>query len=310
MWRGSVIEQSLEGPEVKSGTTPGGSGAPLLGVTLMLIVALLGAVDAVLVRLVSSEIHPIMIGFTRSLFGLLVVLPWIASRPGILASHYRFRHLLRAALKLASLIAFFAAFSLAPLADVTAIAFTAPLFVTLGAWIFLGEAPRLLRVVAIIAGFLGVVIVLRPGENGISTGLALALTGAILTALIQLILKPMSARDRTETLVAWNLIVTAPIAFVPALFVWTWPTAEQWALLGLQGALGALNMGLVTRAFSLAEASVIAPIDFVRLPIVAGLAYLIFGQTVPAGTWIGGAIIFGATLLMAKSAQRRRIQAA
>ena len=132
-----------------------------------------------------------------------------------------------------------------------------------------------------------------------------ALLGALLTAIIQLILKPMSARDSTETLVAWNLILTVPIALVPALWFWTAPTPWQWGLLALQGVVGAINMGLVTRAFSLAEASLIVPIDFLRLPIVAGLAFAFFGQTVSIATWIGGTVIFAATLMMARTARRR-----
>jgi drug/metabolite transporter (DMT)-like permease len=280
-------------------------GAALIGVALMLLVALFGAIDAVIVRQVSPDVHPFVIGFTRSLFGLLVVLPWILSRPSMLESSYRFLHAVRAALKLLSLVSFFAAFALAPLADVTAIAFTAPIFVTVGAWVFLAEKPRAMRVLAVAIGFVGVVFVLRPGQGGVSAGLLFALVGALQTAVIQLMLKPMSGRDSTETLVAWNLILTVPIALVPAFWFWTAPTAGQWLLLALQGALGALNMGLVTRAFSLAEASLIVPIDFLRLPIVAALAFVIFGQTVPATTWIGGTVIFAATLIMARTARRR-----
>lgn len=287
--------------------TSEGDRAAMIGVLLMLIVAVLNAVDAVIVRLLSPGVHPFVIGFARALFGLLAVLPWIVRRPGILQSHYRFRHVLRAALKLGSLVAFFAAFASAPLADVTAIAFTAPLFVTVGAWLFLGESPRVVRVIAVLIGFAGVLLVLRPGEHeGIPTGLALALLGAVLMAVIQLLLKPMSARDSSETLVAWNLIATVPIAAVPAFFVWSTPTATEWLLLALQGLLGVLNMALVTRAFSLAEASLIVPIDFLRLPFVAALAFVIFGQTVPLTTWIGGVVIFAATLLMARSARTRR----
>ena len=169
------------------------------------------------------------------------------------------------------------------------------------------EQPRAMRVLAVVIGFVGVLLVLRPGQGeGISTGLVYALIAALLTAVIQLLLKPMSMRDSAETLVAWNLIASVPIAAIPAVLVWTTPTPAEWGLLALQGALGALNMGLVTRAFSMAEASLLVPIDFLRLPIVAALAFAFFGQTVPMTTWIGGIVIFGATLLMARSARNRR----
>ena len=276
-----------------------------LAVGLMILVAMFNAVDTVIVRLLSPSVHPFVMGLTRAFFGLLVVLPWILRRPAILRSNYRFGHLLRAALKLASLIAFFAAFARAPLADATAIAFTTPIFLTVGAWFFLGERPQALRILAVIIGFTGVLLVVRPGgHSAVLDGLLLALLGAFLTAISLLVLKPMSARDSTETLVAWNLILTVPIAALPAALIWTTPSPLEWGLLAVQGALGALNMGLITRAMSLAEASLVAPFEFFRLPIVAALAFALFDQTVPLTTWLGGIVIFGATLLMARSARR------
>lgn len=272
----------------------------------MLLVSALMAVDSVLVRFLSNSVHPFVMGFTRALFGLMAVAPWLLTKRGILQSEYRFLHFFRAVLKLGALVSFFYAFALTSLADVTAIAFTSPIFVTVGAWLFLGEKLFALRVVAVAIGFAGVIFVLRPGQDsGIPVGLMFALAGAVLTAAIQLILKPMTARDSSDTLVAWNLILMVPIAVVPALFVWVTPSPTEWAILAIQGVLGALSMTLATKAFSLADASLITPFDFLRLPFVAILGFLIFSETVPVTTWIGGAVIFFATLLMARSARRR-----
>lgn len=280
----------------------------IIGVALMLIVALLGAIDAVIVRLVTPSVHPFIIGFTRSLFGLLAVLPWILAQPAMLKSNYRLRHLLRAALKLCSLILFFMAYALAPLADVTAIAFAAPIFVTLGAWTFLSERPQLIRIVAIIVGFAGVLVVLQPGRQaGVPAGLLLALAGALITAIFQLILKQMSGRDSTETLVAWNLLLTVPLAVIPAWFVWSTPTLLEWVLLAVQGVLGVLAMGMVTKAFSLTEASLLAPIEFLRLPIVAVFAYVLFDQLPGIATLSGAILIFTAVTIMARSASRKHL---
>jgi drug/metabolite transporter (DMT)-like permease len=291
---------------VTSALAPNPDRSALIGVALMMLVSAMMAIDSVLVRLLSDSVPPFVMGFTRALFGLLAVTPWLLRRRGILQTRYRFLHFLRALLKLAALVSFFYAFALASLADVTAIAFTSPIFVTVGAWLFLSERPRALRVTAVAIGFVGVVIVLGPGQaDGIPAGLLFALAGALLTAAIQLILKPMTARDSSETLVAWNLILMVPIAAVPALFVWVTPSPGEWAILAVQGALGALCMALATKAFALAEASLITPFDFLRLPFVAILGYLIFAQIVPFTTWTGGAVIFVATLLMARSARSR-----
>lgn len=263
----------------------------LAATSLASIAAALSAVDAALVRIVSAEVHPFAIGFFRSAFGLLAVLPWIVSRSAMAGSHYRGLHCVRAGIKLLSLVSFYAAFASAELADATAIMFTAPIFLTLGAWAILGERLTPVRVVGIAVGFLGALIIIGPGGAEPSPALVFALLGAALIALAQLMLKAMSARDSTETLVAWNLVVTVPLALLPAVLVWTTPSPEIFALLALQGGLGAANMALMTRAFGLADASLVAPIDFLRLPLVAALALALFGEVPGASTWIGAAII-------------------
>ena len=166
-----------------------------------------------------------------------------------------------------------------------------------------------MRIGAAALGFVGVLVILDPGIGGfggIGLYLGLALASAVLTAAIQLMLKVMGRQDPAETLVAWNLMLTVPVALLPALWFWTQPTPAQWALLALQGAVGAANQALVTRAFQLADASLVAPIDFLRLPLVAGLAFLFFGEVVGAPVWAGAALIFVATALMAASARNRR----
>lgn len=270
----------------------------LLAAALMALAAFLNALDAVIVRVLIRDLHPFVIGFFRALFGFMAVLPWMLRHPTIWRSRYRLLHAVRAALKLLSLVAFFVAISAAPLADVTAIMFTAPIFVTIGAWLFLGERVQKARVVAVVAGFVGVLVVAQPGQGGFSTALLFALAGAAFTAIIQLMLKAMSRHDGTDTLVAWNLLLTVPIAAIPAAIFWTTPSLPMLALLAVQGAIGAANMSGVTKAFSLAEASFVAPIDFLRLPFVAILSFAFFGEVAGISTWAGAAIIFAATLLM------------
>jgi len=273
---------------------------PSLGVAagLMILVGAINSIDSIIVRTLTTDLHPFVIGFFRALFGLLVVLPWIVRSPSRLRTRYRLSHLVRAALKLLSLVAFFAAIAAAPLADVTAIAFAAPIFVTIGAWVFLGEAPMVRRVLAVIAGFAGIMIILQPASGEMAPGLLFAVLGALLMAVIQLMLKSMSGRDSTDALVGWNLILTVPLAALPALWFWTTPTWPQLGLLAIQGALGALNMTAITRSLALAPASFVAPFDFLRLPFVAILAFAFFGEVAGLGTWVGATIVFGSTLLL------------
>ena len=283
----------------------------LTGVALMTLVALINAVDACIVRLLSSEVHPFVMGFTRTLFGALAMLPMILRRPGLLGSHWRGLHLLRAVLKLGSLVTLFGALAGAPLATVTAIGFAAPLFVMLGAWLWLAERPHPLRLLAVALGFVGIVVILGPDlaapQGGIGVFLLLALASAVMTAAIQLLLKVMGRRDGAATLVAWNLILTVPIAAIPAALTWSPIGGGIWALLALQGAIGAANQALVTQALQMADASLIAPLDFLRLPLVAALAYVAFGETVGAAVWIGAPLILAASLLIGATARVGRV---
>lgn len=213
-------------------------------------------------------------------------------------------HVLRAGLKLASLVAVFVAFAHAPLADAMALTFTKPLLVTLGAWLFRGEAVGAARLLGAVAGFGGILVIVRPGA-AFDPWLLFAFAGAVLTAVIQLMLRHMAHSDTTERLIAWNLIAIVPRGLLAALPVGTVPTWTQLGLLALQGALGALNMTLITRAFSLADVSFLAPLDFLRLPAVALLAWLFFAEIAPASTWIGAAVIVAASVFSLRSGRKK-----
>lgn len=279
----------------------GNSGTALVAVGLAGLGATLAAVDAVIVRQLDGGVHPFVIGFYRAFFGALAVLPVLALRPGVMRSVYPLRqHAVRAGLKLLALVAFFAAFARGPLTDVTAIAFTSPVFVVLGAALTLGEPLGKRRIAALALGFLGALVIVGPTGSGLTLAMGFALLGAVVQAGIQLMLKSMSAGDHVLTLVLWNLFLTVPMALVLALPFWVWPTQAQLMLLALQGVLGALCMTCMTWAFSLADAALVAPVDFLRLPLVALLAWLLFDEIAGAATWVGGAMICAAALIASR----------
>jgi len=275
-------------------------------VLIMVAASVLAGLDAVIVRMLAGGVHPFTIAFFRALFGLCAVLPFMARRIELAASPYRTAHVVRAALKFASLVALFVAFAHAPLADATALNFTTPIFLTLGAWLFLKEKVAPSVIGGVLIGFVGVMIIVRPGAGTFDPWLLFALAGAILTAISQLMLRRMALHDTTDRLVAWNLIAMVVLGLLAAVPVWVAPTPAQLGLLALQGVLGALNMTLITRAFAMASASYLAPFDFLRLPVVAAMAFLFFGEVAPMTTWIGAATIFLATLGAAGGARLRR----
>lgn len=264
--------------------------------------AVLAASDAVIVRALDGAVHPFVIAFFRALFGVVLVLPFLALRPRVLISSYRLgQHALRALFKLLAMVAFFAAFSMGPLADVTAIAFMSPIFVVLGAAFVLGERPGLAMFCAVLVGFSGAMIVVGPSASGVTLAIGLALVGAFLQAGIQLILKSMSRGDATSTLVVWNLLLTVPISLVMAVPFFAVPGNRELALLALQGVVGTSCMGLMTHAMSLAPASVVAPVDFLRLPLVALGGFALFNEAIALTTVVGAVLICLAALMAARS---------
>lgn len=214
---------------------------------LAIIVSFLGALDGIVVRILTSEIHPFLIVFYRSLFGLFIIIPFFLNNKKIFISSYRFLHILRAFLKILALTSFFLAFKSINLSDVVSISFLTPLLIIIGSIFFLNETPTRNHVLFSLLGFLGILIILKPGFAFVPYSFYWAILGAFLSALIQLIFKKMSSKDSPNTLTVWNLICTVPIAFIPAIFYWVTPTLEMFILLILQGLIGVLNMLFMTK---------------------------------------------------------------
>jgi drug/metabolite transporter (DMT)-like permease len=268
---------------------------------LMLVVAASNATDTAIIRIVAEDLHPLEIGFFRNLFSLLLILPWLyRAGPGVFRTSRLSVHVARAVIKLAALVSLFYAITIMPLADVTAIAFTTPLFVVLGAVLFLGETMRFRRWGAILIGFLGVLVVLRPGTAVFDPRMLAAVASAIGLAAIALLLKFLSGREPLATIVGLNLVITVPLALLLMLPVWITPGLDLLGLMVLQGALGALGQFSAARAMALADASFLMPIEFVRLPLVVILAYVAFGELADLWTWAGAALIFVSTFYLAR----------
>ena len=249
-----------------------------------------------LVRYISSEIHPFEIAFFRNLFALIALVPWFikfgwaplrTNRPGLL--------LWRAVLNSVCMLSFFMALSLAPLVEVTALGFTAPIYVTILAIFFLREHVGLQRWGAIILGFVGVLVVLRPGFETIGLGQLLVLFSAFGWGVCLLIVKILGRTETSVTITAYMSIMMAPMLLVPAIYVWVWPTWEQFAILLILGILGGLAQMGMAEALRLAPTHVVMPVDFSRLLIISLLAYLAFGEVPDLYVWLGGGIIFLST---------------
>jgi drug/metabolite transporter (DMT)-like permease len=270
-----------------------------IAATLMLLSALVQVLDSVIVRYLASDIHPFEILFFRNLFGLLVLAPLMARQDRSLAGKGLWiAHGSRAVLKLAAMTSAFFAISLLPLSVFTAIAFTTPLFATLGAILFLGEPVRLNRLAALLIGFVGIVVVLRPASVPVGAGAVLALVAALGLAAVVLVLKFTSGRDSASRIVWLNLVISVPLGLAMSLPVWSTPSPLALGLMAVQGVGGLAAQLAVTNAMTRADASLLVVVDFIRLPLAVALGYFIFGEQVEMAVLVGGAIILCSLVLL------------
>ena len=271
---------------------------------LMLASALLFSLMSLTIRLASAQIHPFEIAFFRNLFGLLFAVP-LLYRAGfaVLRTERLGLYFMRCVVGLSAMLTGFWSLVHLPLAQAVALGFTTPLFVTIFAVLFLSETVRLRRWSAVIIGFLGALIIIKPWSVNLSSMLAagtlIALTSALLSASAAISVKFLSRTEPAVAIVIYMVLIMTPLSLIPALHVWIWPSVSSWFWLALTGGLGTFAHILMTRAFQLGDVSALTPINFVQLPVVAFGAWLLFEESIDRYTLMGAGIIFGSTIYIA-----------
>ena len=266
---------------------------PLAGVLMMAIAAVAFSVMHAGIRHVSAEMHPFEIAFFRVVFGFVALAP-IFVRDGWAPLHTTKIRLfaIRGGLNAAAMLMFFYSLAITPLATVAALGFTAPLFATLLAMLFLGEVVRLRRWTAIILGFVGAMVILRPGVIEVGLGPLLVLGSSVVWAVALMIIKVLTRTESSVTITAYASIFLAPVCLVAAIPFWVWPSLEQLIWLAAIGAIGTVAQTAMNQSFKLADASAVLPVDFSKLLWAAAIGYVAFGEVPDLWTWIGGAMIF------------------
>jgi drug/metabolite transporter (DMT)-like permease len=265
-------------------------------------------------RHIGTGLDPLQILFMRCLFGLIFFLPFILRSTTAMRTTRLPLHLGRAALQVVSMMLWFSAIPLIPLTDIAALSFLAPLFATIGAIFILKEKVGWRRGLAMAVGFAGVLVLLRPGFEAVNAGSFMIIGSASLWALALLIIKSLSRTDSPALMTAWSSLLLTPITLIPALFVWQWPTNEQWILMAIVGFSASCSHMCMGLAFRLADASKVLPMDFSRMLWTAIVGYVFFAQTPTIFTFLGGFMIFAAatyvTLREARLARRAAEEAA
>jgi drug/metabolite transporter (DMT)-like permease len=261
---------------------------------LMLFGSACVAVQLSALRIVSADLHPFEIVLFRNLVGILLIVPFLGRLGWYTLRTRRAGALGLSSLSLlASMLCFFVAVAEMPLAELTALSFTKPLFATAGAALILGELVRLRRWAAVLVGFAGVLIVIRPGADTVSPYAVLVLLSALFAAVVSVIVKRLTATESPATIVLYQSVFMTLLSVPLALLYWRTPTLVELPFLVIVGTLGTLSWLCMARAFALVDASVVMPFEFARLPLTALAAYLLFAEVPTVWTWLGGAVIFG-----------------
>ncbi|PIW28025.1 MAG: RNA polymerase subunit sigma-54 [Rhodospirillales bacterium CG15_BIG_FIL_POST_REV_8_21_14_020_66_15] len=267
------------------------------GILFMLAGAVMISCLHALVRDMTQALHPFEVAFFRNLVVLIALTPlllrqdrhaWKSKRPDL--------QLVRGIVGLGAMLTWFYALSLVPVGDATALSFTVVLFTSLGAVFMLKEKMGIRRWGALIVGFAGTAVILRPGFQDISAGYLWALGSTVMWAWALLLVKVLVRYDSPVTIVFYSSVYFTPATLILALFVWEWPTWAQFGELVAIGLLAATAHVSMAKAMQLGEATAVMPADFTRLLWAAGLGYAMFGEFPDLWTWAGGTVVFASTL--------------
>lgn len=275
---------------------------PAMAALWMVGAALFFSGLSALIRRLGQEMHPFEVAFFRNLFGFLFMVPWLWRIGfGILRTKRLGTYTWRSLLSLASMLAWFSALPIMPFEQAVALSFTAPLFATVGAALILKETVRARRWSATIVGFLGVLLIVRPGfGDGLGLGATLAILSSMISAGLTLIVKDLSRTEPSDAVVTYMVLLLTPMSLIPAAFVWQWPPLEQWPLLVAMGALGSMGHMCLMRSFALADASAVMPYDYTRMLFATLIGYLAFAEVPDIWTWVGAGIIASAAIYIAR----------
>jgi drug/metabolite transporter (DMT)-like permease len=254
----------------------------------------------VTVKQLTHELPPLQVAWLRWLMGVLCIAPF-ALAAGALHTRDLKLHSLRALFHSGGYALWYSAVGLIPLATTAALSFTGPLFVTLGAALFLGEKVRGRRWAAVLAGFAGVLVILRPGYEALGAGSLLMLAAVPLIAGSNLVAKVVAGRDSPVQVVFWQSVLAALLFTPVGLWLWQPVTALQLGLALLAGVFGTFAYFLFTWALKLVDISALQPIAFLSIVWASLLDLVVFGHTADAWTYLGAAIVVAAATAVISS---------
>jgi drug/metabolite transporter (DMT)-like permease len=263
--------------------------------TLMLVIAIAG-------REAAREINVFQLMEMRSIIGFLMLYPLIRASGGFGAMRTKRlpQHVARNIIHYGAQLGWFFALTLIPIGQVVAIEFTMPIWTAILAATFLGERMTVWKVAAIVLGIIGVVIIVRPAASEINPGQLIALGAAVGFGISVAMVKSLTRTDQTLAIMFWMLVIQSTAGLLPALYVWQWPAAHLWFWVVVIAFCGTFSHYCMARAMLHADATVVIPMDFLRVPLSAAAGWLIYSERLDLFTVLGAALILTGNLLNLK----------
>ena len=245
------------------------------------------------VKFLSDDLHPIIICFYRCLMGLILITPFVARNnfQALQTDNMRLQ-IFRALINIISMICWFSAISMIKKKKATALGFTTPLFTTVLAVLILGEVIRFHRTAALLLGFVGILIIIRPGYMPFEFGTVLMLIASFSFSFVLIFVKKLSATDSSLTIIFYHLLYMTPAFFILSLFYLENINFNQLIIFILMGASGLLSHWCLAQAFKMSDTTFVMPLQFTKLIWASLIGLFIFAEQPDIWTWIGGVIIF------------------
>jgi len=254
---------------------------------------LTAALMASSVKLLSNDLNPFIICFYRCLLGLIFVLPFVVKNKfRDLKSNNMKLQFNRSMINIISMICWFSAIGMMQLEKATALGFTTPLFTTILAVIFLGEIIRGHRIAALLLGFVGILVIIRPGYIPFEYGTLLMLIASLSFSFVLIFVKQLSNIDSNLTIIFYHLLFMTPVFFIVSLFFWEPITFSQLLIFVIMGIAGLLSHWCMTQSLKMSDTTFVMPLQFTKLIWASLIGLFIFSEIPDFWTWIGGVIIF------------------
>jgi drug/metabolite transporter (DMT)-like permease len=263
--------------------------------SLMLVIVVAG-------REATLTINVFQIIEVRAVLAVLFLSPMIIHAGGIAAirTSRLGQHIARNTIHYSAQLGWFYALTLIPIGQVVAIEFTMPIWTAILAAGFLGERITSWKAAAIVLGLVGVVVIVRPATGEINPGQLIALAAAVGFGISMVLVKSLARTESALSVVFWMAVVQFGAGFVPTLYVWVWPSAEVWGWLVVIAICGTFSHYCLTNALRYADATIVVPMDFLRVPLTATAGWLLYSERLDLFTVLGAALILVGNLLNLK----------